>query len=124
LHQEIVVDDLHAITPDEYIEYGEGVLHELSYQQARHFNRPARASTSRARLCVRLRGIPRASLITESVGSRSAVSTTCSARSRRLPEQAQVSVRFVTFDDPQSERQRIITQQPQLVSGGPLPSRR
>src|SRR5690606_19955852 len=39
---QIVVEDLHAITPSEYIEYGDGVLHELSYQQARHFNRPAK----------------------------------------------------------------------------------
>ena len=34
------VQDLHAITPDEYIEFGAAVVHNLSYQQARHLNRP------------------------------------------------------------------------------------
>ncbi len=37
---ELNIGDLHAITPDEYIEFGEAIVHDLSYQQARHFNRP------------------------------------------------------------------------------------
>jgi S1-C subfamily serine protease len=36
----LAVQDLSAITPDEYIEFGEAVVHNLSYQQARHFNVP------------------------------------------------------------------------------------
>ena len=36
----IEVQSLHAITADEYIEFGEAVVHTLSYQQARHFNVP------------------------------------------------------------------------------------
>ena len=36
----LVVDDLDAITPDEYLEYGDGIFHNLSYQQARHYYRP------------------------------------------------------------------------------------
>ena len=38
----IPVGDLHAITPDEYLEFGDAVVHHLSYQQARHFNVPIR----------------------------------------------------------------------------------
>ena len=34
----ITVDNLHGITPDEYIEVGDGVVNKLSYQQARHYN--------------------------------------------------------------------------------------
>ncbi len=33
------VSDLHALTPDEYIEFDGAVVHQLSYQQARHYHR-------------------------------------------------------------------------------------
>ena len=36
----IRVDDLHALTPDRYITFGQAIVHNLSYQQARHLNRP------------------------------------------------------------------------------------
>ena len=34
------VQDLHSITPNRYISFGGAVVHNLSYQQARHLNRP------------------------------------------------------------------------------------
>ena len=40
LERTVAVDDLYAITPDEYLEIGDAVLHNLSYQQARHMNVP------------------------------------------------------------------------------------
>jgi S1-C subfamily serine protease len=36
----INVESLSAITADEYIEFGEAVVHTLSYEQARHYNLP------------------------------------------------------------------------------------
>ena len=107
---QIVADDLHAITPDEYIEYGEGVLHNLSYQQARHFNRPASGVyVANPGYVLGSAAIPRASLITEIAGQRIGDLDDVEAALEVLPEGAQVSVRFLTFDDPQSEKQRIIT---------------
>ena len=40
LEHRLPVEDLWRITPDEYIEYGDAVLHDLSYQLARHYYRP------------------------------------------------------------------------------------
>ncbi len=106
---QIVVGDLHAITPDEYIEYGDGVLHELSYQQARHFNRPARGIyVASPGYVLGSAAIPRASLITEVSGRRVQTLDELESALESIPDGAQVSVRFLQFDDPQSEKQRII----------------
>ena len=40
---QLPVTDLHTITPDEYIELDGTVVHQLSYQQARHYHRPMNA---------------------------------------------------------------------------------
>lgn len=107
---ELGVDDLHAITPSEYIEYGDGIFHDLSYQQARHFYRPvAGVYVANPGYVFGGAAIPRASLVTEvnraPIGSLDDFERVVET----LREGQQVSVRFVTFDDPQSEKQRIIT---------------
>jgi pro-apoptotic serine protease NMA111 len=106
---EIVVDDLHAITPDEYLEFGEGVFHNLSYQQARHFYRPIEGVyVANPGYVFGTAGIPRASLITEIDGQPVGDLDAFQAALERLPEGRQVSVRFVPFDDPRTEHQRIV----------------
>lgn len=37
---DVPVTDLHAITPDAYLEFGGAVVNDLSFQQSRHYNRP------------------------------------------------------------------------------------
>ena len=41
LAAEVEVTDLHAVSPAEFLQIGDAVLNDLSYQQARHYNRPA-----------------------------------------------------------------------------------
>jgi S1-C subfamily serine protease len=109
IEHEIVVDDLHAITPSEYIEYGDGVFHDLSYQQARHFYRPVQGVyVANPGYVFGTAAIPRASLITDIAGQALADLDDMQRVLESIPQGAQVSVRFVTFDEPQSERQRII----------------
>ena len=109
IEHQIRVDDLHAVTPNEYIEYGDGIFHDLSYQQARHFYRPVRGVyVANPGYVFGTAAIPRASLITEIAREPVANLDDFERVLEVLPQGAQVSVRFVTFDDPQSEKQRII----------------
>jgi pro-apoptotic serine protease NMA111 len=38
--ERLPVTDLHAISPDAYLEFGGAVVNDLSFQQSRHYNRP------------------------------------------------------------------------------------
>ncbi len=60
------VQDLHAITPDEYLEIGDGVLHTLSWQMARHMNVPiAGVYVANPGYTFGSAGIPRGAVLTE-----------------------------------------------------------
>ena len=110
LEHRVMVGNLHAITPDEYIEYGDGVFHNLSYQQARHFYRPvAGVYVANAGYAFGKAAIPRGSIVT-GIGRESLKNLDDLQRVlESLPDDAQVPVRFVTFDEPETERQRLVT---------------
>jgi S1-C subfamily serine protease len=110
LERELDVGDLHAITPDEFIDYGEGIFHNLSYQQARHFNRPVSGVyLANPGYVFGTAAIPRASLILSVDDGPLENIDDLQRVLERLPQDQRVSVRFVQFDDPQTERQRLIT---------------
>lgn len=110
VQHELVVDDLHAITPDEYLEYGDGVFHNLSYQQARHYYRPiSGVFVANPGYVFGTGAIPRASLITEVDGRPIHDLDDLQDVLIGLPEGRQVNVRFVSLDDPRNERRRFVT---------------
>ena len=110
LANSVKVDDLHDITPAEYIEYGDGVFHKLSYQQARHFHRPVTGVyVANAGYVFGKAAIPRGSIVTGIGGEQLQDLDDLQRVLEQLPDDAQVPVRFVTFDEPQTERQRLVT---------------
>ena len=103
------VDDLHSITPGEYIEYGDGVFHKLSYQQARHFYRPVEGVyVANPGYVFGKAAIPRGSIITAIGSQRIQDLDDMQHVIETTPESQQATVRFVTFDDPQSEKQNLV----------------
>ncbi len=110
LERALIVDDLHKITPDEFIHYGEGVFNNLSYQQARHYNRPiSGVYVANPGYVFGSAAIPRASLLLSVDGDAVQDLDDLQRVLERLPDGQRTTVRFAQFDDPQTERQRIIT---------------
>ncbi len=110
LERSLIVDDLHRITPDEFIQYGEGVFNNLSYQQARHFNRPiSGVYVANPGYVFGSAAIPRASLILSIDGEAMRNLDDLERLLERLPDAQRTTVRFAQFDDPRTERQRVIT---------------
>ncbi|HEY5624524.1 MAG TPA: trypsin-like peptidase domain-containing protein, partial [Gammaproteobacteria bacterium] len=106
----VPVDDLHSITPHEFIFYGEGVFNNLSYQQARHFNRPVSGVyVANPGYVFGSAAIPRASLVLSIDGIPMRDLDDMQRVLERLPDGARATVRFSQLDDPQTERQRVIT---------------
>ncbi len=61
---EIKVDDLHALTPDKYLTFGQAIVHNLSYQQARHLNRAVEGVyVAQSGYLLSAAGVPRGAVI-------------------------------------------------------------
>ncbi len=97
------VQDLHSITADEFVEFGEAVVHTLSYQQARHYNLPIRGVyVANPGYVFGAAGIPRAALITEFNGRPIARLADFAAALSELGDGARAAVRYASLEDPRS----------------------
>jgi len=103
------VQDLHAITPAEYLEFGDAVVHALSYQMARHFNTPVRGVyVANPGYALGAAGVPRGAVI-ESVGGQP-VETLAEfeAAIAALPDGGRAALRYKTLDDPRGTQTRVM----------------
>jgi hypothetical protein len=100
---------LHAITADEYIEFGEAVVHTLSYQQARHFNLPIKGVyVANPGYVFGSAGIPRAALISSFNGKKTDRLEDFEAALAGLADGARAPVRYVTLEDPRAQQLKVI----------------
>ena len=100
---EIIVDDLHAITPDEYLEFGDGVVNTLSYQQARHYNRkPEGVYVANPGYLLSKSAIPRGSVIIEMDGDPIRDLDDFEAALDQLANGERANVRYVNMENPQN----------------------
>lgn len=105
----IAVGDLHAITPSSYLEFGEAVVHTLSYQQARHFNVPVKgAYVANPGYVFGAAGIPRGAVITRFEARDIATVGDLEGAIADLSDGQRARVRFSTIDDPNGSQLRAI----------------
>lgn len=103
IRETVTVTDLHAITPHEYLEFGDGVVNNLSYQQARHYNLAAEgAYVANPGYLLSKSAIPRGAVITEFGGKPIADIDDLEASLDGLADGARALVRYVTMDNPQN----------------------
>jgi pro-apoptotic serine protease NMA111 len=109
LRHALTVQSLSAITADEYIEFGEAVVHTLSYQQARHFNAPIKGVyVANPGYVFGSAGIPRAALISSFNGKKVENLADFESALADLADGARAPVRYVTLEDPRAEQLKVI----------------
>ena len=103
------VDDLHAITPDEYVEIGDGIVNQLSYQQARHYNRQANGVyVANPGYLLSRSAIPRGAVIIEMDGEEIRNLDDFESALAELADGQRALVRYVTMENPQNSVVRLL----------------
>ncbi|MGB5258318.1 MAG: trypsin-like peptidase domain-containing protein, partial [Woeseiaceae bacterium] len=103
------VDDLHAITPDEYLEFGDAIVNKLSYQQARHYNRAADGVyVANPGYLLSKSAIPRGAVIIEMDGKPVSDLDDFEGVLNELADGERALVRYVTMENPQNSIVRLL----------------
>ena len=109
LDKTLTIEDLYAITPDRYLEFGDSVVHTLSWQQARHINAPIRGVyVANPGYTLGAAAVPRGAVITEIGGKPVNALADFEAAVQPLKDGERVTVRFFTLDDPSTAQWRVI----------------
>jgi S1-C subfamily serine protease len=107
---EVEVRDLHAITPRDFISFGDAVVHDLSYQQARHYNRAIDGVyVANPGYVLANAAIPRGSVITSLGDAQVGTLDDFAGALADLADKERVTVRFFTFEDPVTSKLAVMT---------------
>lgn len=99
----IVVDDLHGISPSEFIEVGDAIVNNLSYQQARHYNLPvAGVYVANPGYLMSKAAVPRGAVITQFGPDPISNLDDFEAALDKLADGSRGLLRYVTMDNPQN----------------------
>ncbi len=109
LKHTLTVQDLYEITPDQYLEVGEAVVHTLSWQQARHVNAPVRGVyVASPGYIFGAAGVPRGAVITDVAGVPVDTVEQFEQQVVKLKDGQHARVRYYTVDDPRTTQWRVI----------------
>ena len=109
LLEEVEVNDLHAVSPDEYLEFGDAVVHDLSYQQARHYNREVEGVyVANPGYMFAKSAIPRGAVISEVGGELISNIKDLKIKLATLADGDRTTFRYNTIDDPRNSIVRSV----------------
>jgi len=109
IERELAIQDLYSITPDQYLEIGDGIVHNLSWQQARHINAPiSGVYVANPGYVFGSAAIPRGAVITEVDGKPVGTLADLENVMRGFSDGERATVRFFTIDDPRTAQWRVI----------------
>ena len=105
----LTTSSLNAITANEFIEFGDAVVHNLSYQQARHYDLPIKGVyVANPGYVFGSAAIPRAALVTSFNGRRVDSLAEFEAALAPLADGDRAPVRYVTLDDPRAVQLKVV----------------
>ncbi|NGP54074.1 trypsin-like peptidase domain-containing protein [Thioalkalivibrio sp. XN8] len=109
LQVEVEVTDLHAVSPDEFLQIGDAVLNNLSYQQARHLHAPLHGVyVANPGYMFMASAVPRGAVIVEMDGQPTPDLAALRAILEPLPDGARVTMRYFEFDNPRGTQLRTV----------------
>jgi len=98
----IKVDDLHSLTPDSYLTFGQSIIHNLSYQQARHLNRPVEGVyVSQPGYALATAGIPTGAVILSINDKKVKNIEEAEKILNTLSDRQQATLKYITFKESQ-----------------------
>jgi len=97
----VLVSDLHSITPSEFIEVGDAIVNNLSYQQARHYNLAVEGVyVANPGYLLSKSAVPRGAVITEFGKDEIRNIDDFEAALDKLADGSRSVLRYVTLDNP------------------------
>ena len=106
---QLTVGDLDAITPSAYLEFGDAIVHTLSYQMARHFHMPIKgAFVAASGYSLDAAGMPRTAVVT--MVNKINVDTLDDfiAAVSAVGDGERITLRYFTIEDPRRSQLRSI----------------
>ncbi|NNM61895.1 MAG: PDZ domain-containing protein [Steroidobacteraceae bacterium] len=109
LHGTLSVENLDSITAHEYVEFGDAVVHTLSYEEARSYHLPIKGVfVADPGYVFGSAGIPRGALISQVNGRPVANLSDFKKALARLADGARATVRYVTLQNPRATELQVI----------------
>ena len=109
INTELAVQDLHELTPAAYIEFGDSVVHDVSYQMARHLNAPiSGVFVANPGYALGSAQVPRGAAITSVAGRQVKNLMDFEKVLENLDDGERAAVRYFTQDDPQGTETRVM----------------